>query len=284
MRQEKSFSQRLSAWSKKASAYDTSEWTEHLRILNEVTELITPELSLEEIIAAIYENVNQLLDAYQFAVGLYDEQQGTLLYKGMIEDGKRIPDFVIDVVDSGRLAAWCIRNEEEIFINDFDKEITKYVKQKPQPLVGVDPKAALYAPLKLTGKTVGLIVVRTIHKNSYNQHHLYLLKAVGNFVVRALEMSRIKNNQFIKGNTKEWRWCNHEHLLPSSKKIFYLLSSREKEVLFLLVSGASNKVIASKLYLSPGTIKTHTLNLYQKLNVANRTAAIIKAVELGWFV
>lgn len=252
---KKSFAQKFSMWRKETSPQDFSQWTEQLRILNEVTDLITPTLSLEEIVAAIYENVNHLLDAYQFAVGIYNETEGTLLYKGMIENGKSIPEFAVDINDSNRLAAWCIRNEEEIFMNDFDKEITRYLLYNPQPLAGKQPKAALYTPLKLEGKTVGLITVRTIHKNVYSKHHMHLLKAVGNFVVRALEMGRMYSIPFTKGSSKVWSWSNTENLPYRSKKILNLLSEREKEVLFLLVTAASNKEIGERLFVSSGTIK-----------------------------
>lgn len=259
---------------------------QQLRILNDVADLITPQLSIEEITHAIYENVNHLMDAYQFSVGIYDEKEAVILYKGMIEDGKRIPDFVVNAIDDNRLASWCIRNEQDIYMNDFDKEVTKYVSRRPIPIAGSDPKAALYSPLKLNDKVVGLIVVRTIHKNVYEPHHLYILKTVGNFVVRALELAKMSSKKYVKteGVQKEWRWCNSEQLPSRSKKALEQLTEREKEVLFLLVTGLPNKSIAVQLFVSSGTIKTHTLNIYQKLNVANRTSAILKAIEWGWFL
>ena len=286
MKSENAFKYQFSSWRSNVAKHNKVNWTEQLHILNDVAELITPLLSIEEITAAIYENVNQLMDAHQFAVGIYDEKEGTILYKGMIEDGKRIPDFVVDAIDEKRLASWCIRNEQDIFMNDLEKEVTKYVAQKPVPLVGSDPRAALYTPLKLNDKVVGLIVVRTIHKNVYRQHHLYILKTVGNFVVRALELAKMQAKPYIKseGAEKEWRWCNSEQLSPRSKNQLGRLTEREKEVLFFLVTGLPNKSIAEKLFVSPGTIKTHTLNIYQKLDVANRTAAILKAIEWGWMV
>jgi hypothetical protein len=79
------FTKQFASWSSQVSTYDYPDWTEQLRILNDIADLITPQLSLEDIIEAIYENVNHLLDAYQFAVGIYNENEGTLLYKGMIE-------------------------------------------------------------------------------------------------------------------------------------------------------------------------------------------------------
>jgi len=57
------------------------------------------------------------------------------------------------------------------------------------------------------------------------------------------------------------------------------LSARELEVLNLLSKGFTNRDIANRLFISPSTVKTHTLNIYQKLEVANRTQAIVKAKE-----
>ena len=281
---ENSFTHRFSSWSNSVANTSAIDWTEQLRILNEVADLITPELTVEEITAAIYSNVNCLIDAFQFAIGLYDDKEGTITYKGMIEAGKRIPDFSVEAIDNKRLASWCIRNEAEIFMNDLDREYSQYLPQKPVPLAGSHPKAAIYVPLKLHNKVVGLITVRTIHKNVYQQHHLYILKAVGNFVVRALELAKISSKPFVKteGNRKEWHWCNEEGLSPASGKALQLLTAREKEVLFLLVTGLSNNVLAERLFVSAATIKTHTLSIYQKLDVANRTSAILKAVEWGW--
>ncbi|PTX59250.1 regulatory LuxR family protein [Kordia periserrulae] len=58
------------------------------------------------------------------------------------------------------------------------------------------------------------------------------------------------------------------------------LSKREYEVLCKLAKGHSNKEIASLLFVSESTIKTHVSNVYTKLNVKRRTQAIQKAKEL----
>lgn len=283
---ESSFETRLNKWSAGVAQKNNIEWAEQLSILSEVEDLITPELTLEEITSAIYKNVNQLLDAFQFAVGLYDEQTATINYRGMIEDGNRIPDFSMDAMDNTRLASWCIRNEKEIFMNDLDKEFSQYLKEKPVPLAGINPMAAIYVPLKLLNKVVGLIVVRTIHKNVYEPHHLFILKTVGNFVVRTLALTTLFASSNAAGmeKQKEWRWSSEENLSTNSKKAFSSLTKREKEVLLLLVSGLQNKEIASKLFVSAGTIKTHTINIYQKMDVANRSSAIIKAMNFGWII
>jgi DNA-binding NarL/FixJ family response regulator len=59
------------------------------------------------------------------------------------------------------------------------------------------------------------------------------------------------------------------------------LTDREREVLEAVASGATNREIAERLFLSPHTVKEHTSSLYRKLSVRNRAEAVQKAQRLG---
>lgn len=59
------------------------------------------------------------------------------------------------------------------------------------------------------------------------------------------------------------------------------LTPREKEVLELVGSGATNREIAAELHLSPHTVKEHTSTLYRKLEVRNRAEAVQRAQRIG---
>ena len=59
------------------------------------------------------------------------------------------------------------------------------------------------------------------------------------------------------------------------------LSPREREILALLGTGASNKEIADRLNLAEGTVKNHVTNILTKLDVRDRTQAAIRARQLG---
>jgi len=59
------------------------------------------------------------------------------------------------------------------------------------------------------------------------------------------------------------------------------LSKRELEILNLMAQGHSNEEIASKLFVSLSTVKTHNQNLFVKLDVKRRTQAIEKAKRLN---
>jgi DNA-binding CsgD family transcriptional regulator len=59
------------------------------------------------------------------------------------------------------------------------------------------------------------------------------------------------------------------------------LSERELEVLAILATGKTNSEAAGDLFVSVGTVKSHTGNIYRKLGARNRTEALAAARELG---
>lgn len=59
------------------------------------------------------------------------------------------------------------------------------------------------------------------------------------------------------------------------------MSKREYDVLELMAQGLSNQEIADKLFISLNTVKTHSSNLFMKLDVRRRTQAVQYAKEIG---
>jgi ATP/maltotriose-dependent transcriptional regulator MalT len=70
------------------------------------------------------------------------------------------------------------------------------------------------------------------------------------------------------------RLAAHDHLEDP-------LSEREIQVLGLLATGKTNSEVAGDLFVSVGTVKSHTGNIYRKLGARNRTEALTRARELG---
>jgi len=60
-----------------------------------------------------------------------------------------------------------------------------------------------------------------------------------------------------------------------------ILSERELEVLCLMAAGCSNREVASELVIAIGTVKRHTANIFDELDVRNRTEAVARARQLG---
>jgi DNA-binding NarL/FixJ family response regulator len=94
-----------------------------------------------------------------------------------------------------------------------------------------------------------------------------------------VEMIRhVEEGEIFISNTL-LRCVNHWTMAPAPKRVKYQLTSREKEVLNLIVEEYSTKEIADKLFVSPCTIETHRLNLIQKMEVKNTAGLVRKAVQ-----
>lgn len=67
-----------------------------------------------------------------------------------------------------------------------------------------------------------------------------------------------------------------------SENLLTYLTAREEEVLDLLTQGNNYKGIAGKLFISETTVKTHVNNIFQKLQVNDRTQAVLYALNNGF--
>jgi two-component system, NarL family, response regulator DegU len=66
------------------------------------------------------------------------------------------------------------------------------------------------------------------------------------------------------------------------RRPLHLLTRRECEVLQMLADGKSNRGIGEALFISEKTVKNHVSNILQKMNVNDRTQAVVTAIKNGW--
>ncbi len=68
------------------------------------------------------------------------------------------------------------------------------------------------------------------------------------------------------------------------RKPLHILTRRECEVLQLMTDGQSNRAIGESLYISEKTVKNHVSNILQKMNVNDRTQAVVEAIKKGYVI
>jgi DNA-binding NarL/FixJ family response regulator len=79
----------------------------------------------------------------------------------------------------------------------------------------------------------------------------------------------------------EARYSDYLVGLPHQGTAHEALSAPELKVLHLMAEGAPNKEIATELFVSESTVKAHITSIFQKLEVNNRTEAVIEAFKKG---
>ena len=75
--------------------------------------------------------------------------------------------------------------------------------------------------------------------------------------------------------------ANTNNVTISQAKMFNSLTDREKDVLLLVTQGKSNKEIAQELVVSVVTVKGYIYSIFKKLNVKNRTQAVIVTAQMN---
>ena len=107
----------------------------------------------------------------------------------------------------------------------------------------------------------------------------YLLKHLGGPEFIELLEGLKRGEAAITRKTAAFLMKQIAHPKVAQDKPVTALSDREIEIIRLLAEGLSNKSISERLSLSENTIKYHLKNILQKLNVQNRTEAVMYAIR-----
>ncbi|HLP12959.1 MAG TPA: GAF domain-containing protein, partial [Flavobacteriales bacterium] len=177
---------------------------ENTRLLSQISKDISASLSIETIIEKVYTNVNALMDATMFGIGMYDEALGIIRFPGFIENKEKLPLIEFNINDD-RLACWSIQNQKEIFVNDYYVEYVNYIKGIKQAPAGKQSASIIYVPLYLQGKITGLVTVQSYEKNAYTEYHLDIIRNLVQSIASALENARLYESmeENVKERTKE---------------------------------------------------------------------------------
>jgi GAF domain-containing protein len=168
----------------------------NIQLLSEIGQQITAMLSVETIMEKVYENINKLMDASAFCLGLYNQENNSLEFRGDIENGERLPFAAEYLDDNTRSSIWCFNNQKEIFINDIRKEYSIYFPDIPIPIptTGEQTESIMYVPLTVQDKKIGVISVQSFSKNAYSDYHLGILRNLAVYAAIALENAQLYQN------------------------------------------------------------------------------------------
>ncbi|GAB0167732.1 response regulator transcription factor [Lysinibacillus sp. CTST325] len=187
---------------------------------------------------------------------------------------------IIETAENGEKAiALCERENIDIILMDIQMPVMDGVKATEE--------------IKKRWPNIKIIILTTFQDVTHVLSALnagaegYILKAVDpEFLVQGIKMvyhgGSLIPQQLAKEVFGQIQLTKNEHskqLHHNSMKNPYELNNQELKVLKCLTQRLSNKDISEKMFLSVGTVKNYVSNIYSKLNVKNRTSAIMKAIE-----
>jgi len=190
---------------------------QNTKLMGQISKDIAASLEVESIISSVYENINSLMDATCFGIGIYDPEKQRISMPGFIEKGEKMDEFGYELSDD-RLATYCFNNAEEIVISDYFEEYSKYIKSVQQPVSGQDSTSIIYIPLFLKDKTVGLLTVQSFEKNAYTDYHLDILRNIATTIAAALENARLYENMEDKVRERTAELLEQKEIIEEKNK------------------------------------------------------------------
>jgi C4-dicarboxylate-specific signal transduction histidine kinase len=170
-----------------AKAKELAKQKTDVEQLEEIGKKITSSLSVEDIIGTVYNNVNSLMDAKVFGIGIYNEASKRIEFPATYENSRVLPSYSNGIDDKNRVSASCFNEGKEIVINNLDEQHKNYVQSIPTPVVGDQAVSLIYLPLMAKGKKLGVITVQSFQQNAYSDYHLYMLRNIAIYAAIALE-------------------------------------------------------------------------------------------------
>ena len=159
----------------------------NVQLLSEIGQKVASKLSVESIIETVYENVNRLMDAQVFAIGIVDKYNQSLNFHGTKENGKTLAYHFDKLENKNALSVYCYKNSATILLKDFDEEITNFLPKKPVAVAGELPESLIYLPLGTSENKIGVISVQSFKKAAYSDYHLNILRNIAVYTTIALE-------------------------------------------------------------------------------------------------
>jgi PAS domain S-box-containing protein len=195
----------------------------NMELLSEFGQRITSTLDLEAISGMIYDYVSTLMDVSSFGIALVNSHKETVEYKVFIEEGNRLPFFSKPINQDTCLTSWCVLNNKTVFINNLEKEFSKYVKVKPVFKSSKQPVSVLYVPLSIENKIIGSITAQSYDENAYTENDHNILQTLASYIsiaidnANAYKLIHVKNNH-INGSIR-YAQTIQKAILPSQRLI-----------------------------------------------------------------
>src|SRR5436190_16640338 len=159
----------------------------NIELLGQIGRKITSSLSVETIISTVYDNVNSMMDASVFGIGIYDDATKKIEFPATYENGVALPAYTNSIYEENRFASLCFISGKEIVMGDVQQEYKNYLQDVLVPKQGQQPVSLIYLPLKAKNRMFGVITVQSFQKNAYSEYHLYMLRTIAIYAAIALE-------------------------------------------------------------------------------------------------
>lgn len=168
----------------------TQEKAEELALINEVAQVVSQQLDIEQVLSTVHERISQVMSVDAFSVSQYDAHSNILEYLYIYDSGQRHSEEP-GPLPKESLSYRVITTGEPIIRHRTPEE--NAAVQGALPTVGSAqlPASVIFAPLVIGSQISGAISVQSYAYNAYTENDLNLLMGIANHMAVALENARL---------------------------------------------------------------------------------------------
>ncbi len=178
---------------------DAADQARHkIALLAEMGKQITSSLEIHAIEKSLYTYVQDLIPSNTFGIGIVDWEHRVIRFDYVIENGKPIHSYQRSLDASDQPATQCVLSAKELLVNnltldtreldsfislEFDTSQIKQDDGKSTPM----PRSAIYVPMMLNNRVMGVIAVQNDVSNSYHENDVTILRSLGSYAAVAFD-------------------------------------------------------------------------------------------------
>ena len=160
---------------------------QNVELLSDIGRKTTSSLSIEKIIGTVYKNINTLMDANVFGIGIYNIELNSIEFPSTYENGEPLSFYSNSVDDENRFGSISFKSGKEIVINDLNEEYKNHINSLPSPYEGGQTLSIIFLPLVSKGKKLGVITVQSFKDYAYSDYQLFMLRNIATYAAIAIE-------------------------------------------------------------------------------------------------
>lgn len=180
-----------------------------IRAISLIGQDITSSLDLYQVLDKVYKHINELVDAYSFGIGLYDDFTNEISFASYLENGKNLSGMpVISGRSESSLAAWCVRNNKIAVIGDYKHDYPRYVN-KPHVIStdAANMNSVIYHPLVVGNHVIGVLTIQSPAYNAYNAQDVTTITMLASYIAiavnNATKSSKLENEIIMRKEAQQ---------------------------------------------------------------------------------
>ena len=192
-----------------------------LLTLADIGKDLTSYLELEKVLEQVYQNLNRVLDANVFLVGILQPESNRIIVPLIVENRVKLTHTYWPLTDISSPVVWCVQNNQEIILHNSQEQTRTFDKPIKVNQGAIAMETIVFQPLCIDDRPIGCLSVQSPEANAYNKDELQLIKTLANFTAVALSNAlgfRELESQKLQIETQHQTLIDTQQQLVQSEK------------------------------------------------------------------